>query len=136
MVTPVTLVTISEMAEDFAATRAAVTEYMRDFIRAQLRRKRKPAEIAKQLGITRTYVIQLSEPEKYGAARLIGPEPEFRLAGLLHGGSIDALRKAALHVAAGGITIVEDSGQAVEIASDSSDAVAAGAQENVGRRVK
>lgn len=65
------------------------------------------------------WVLHLDQPEKYGV-RVVGPELEMRLAEILHGGSIDSLRKAALHVASGGTVVVEGPvGEALELSRGS-----------------
>jgi hypothetical protein len=99
---------------DYAAVRTAVTEYARDYIAALKRRGESYAEIGKRLRCSHVWVMQLAQPEKYGD-RNAGADVEHRLAELLHGGSIDALRRAALHLAAGGTVTNEDEGGVIEI---------------------
>ncbi len=89
---------------------AAVTEYVRDYIRAQRRRNASYKAIGEALGVSHVWAMQLDQPEKYGT-RTVGPELELRMADLLHGGSVDALRKAALTVASGGAVVVERPGE-------------------------
>ena len=99
---------------DFARISAAVTEYVRDYIRALRRRKLSYQKIGQRLQISHVWVMQLDKPQQYGK-RNAGPELEYRLAELLHGGSIDALRKAALHLASGGNVVVEHDGMPLEL---------------------
>jgi len=99
-------VTIQNMSE-FAEVQAEVTEYIRDYIRALRRRKMSYEKIADRLQCSHVWVMQLDQPEKYGS-RTAGPELEHRVADLLHGGSIDALRRAAKHFSLGGNVVVED----------------------------
>lgn len=88
----------------------AVTEYVRDYIRAQRRRQMSYKAIGDALGVSHVWAMQLDQPEKYGP-RTVGPELELRVADLLHGGSVDALRRAALTVASGGAVVVERPGE-------------------------
>lgn len=85
--------------EEYAPVQSAVTEYVRAFIRS----KREPVgdgpplpwtKIGELLGVSHVWPQQLNNPEKYGV-RHVGPEVELRVARILHGGSIDALRRAA-----------------------------------------
>lgn len=98
----------------FEAIQAAVQDYCRDYVRAQRERGRSFNEIAKQLGVTHVWVIQLDKGAAAGG-KSAGGKVEHQLAQLLHGGSIDQLRRAALNVKSGGLVVIEDSGQAVEI---------------------
>jgi hypothetical protein len=100
---------------DFETIQNAVREYARDYIRAQRARKRSYAEIAAQLDVTHVWVMQLEKGEATGK-RGAGGKVEHRLAELLHGGSIDSLRKAALAVASGCAVTVEVEGEALELA--------------------
>jgi hypothetical protein len=100
--------------QDFAKTQAAVTEYIRDYILALRRRGSTWQEIGEHLGTSHVWPQQICNPAKYGE-RIPGPEIEARLAHLLHGDSIDALRRAALHVQAGGKQIVEVVGEALTV---------------------
>lgn len=85
----------------------AVTEYARDYIASLMRRGWTLQRIGDRLGCSHVWVLHLSQPDKYGT-RLVGADLEHRLAHLLHGGSIDALRRAALHLASGAMISNED----------------------------
>lgn len=98
----------------FETIQAAVREYCRDFIRAQRGRGRSYTEIAKQLGVTHGWIIALEKGEASGT-RGAGGKIEHQLAQLLHGGSVDNLRIAALNVRLGGLVVVEDNGLPVDI---------------------
>lgn len=100
---------------DFEQVRDDVSDYVRDYIRALRRRKISYPKIAERLGVSHVWVMQLDHPEKYGR-RHVGAEVEHKLAEILHGGSIDALRRAAQHLSAGGNVVVEESGEPLEIA--------------------
>jgi hypothetical protein len=102
------------IVSDFEQVRSAVSDYVRDYIRALRRRKISYAKIGERLGVSHVWVMQLDKPEEYGR-RTVGAEVEHRLADLLHGGSIDALRRAALHLGAGGNVVVEESGEPLEV---------------------
>lgn len=107
----------------FEQIQAAVRDYCRDYIRAQRERGRSYAEIARQLDVTHVWILQLDKGElpdgkpggKGTGARAAGGKIEHQLAQVLHGGSIDELRRAALNVALGGLVVLEDSGQPVEV---------------------
>jgi hypothetical protein len=92
---------------DFAKIRVAVTEYVRDYIRNLVRRDWSYQQIADTLLCSRSYVSQLDAPDKYPNAK-VGDEVEYRVAELLHGGSVDALRRAALFMQAGGAVLTRD----------------------------
>jgi len=97
----------------FEQIQDAVREYARDYIRAQRARHRSYADIAKQLDVTHVWVMALEKGEATGK-KGAGGKVEHRLAELLHGGSVDSLRKAALAVASGGRVVVEVAGEPVE----------------------
>lgn len=99
---------------DFDQIQDAVREYARDYIRAQRARKRSYKDIGDQLGVTHVWVMALEKGEVTGK-KGAGGKVEHRLAELLHGGSIDSLRKAALAVASGGRVVVEVDGEPVEL---------------------
>jgi hypothetical protein len=105
---------------DFNEVRSAVTEYVRAYIRALVRRGMSYAAIGKELGCTHAYVSQLDNPDKYPNSR-IGPEVEHRLAELLHGGSVDGLRRAALLMQGGVPVVAKDSatGKILELPASS-----------------
>lgn len=99
---------------DYAAVQLAVTEYARDYITSLIRRGLTYQKIGERLGCSHVWVMHLSNPGKYGQ-RLAGPDLEHNLAQLLHGGSVDALRRAALHLASGGAVVNEDESGTVEL---------------------
>lgn len=99
----------------FEEIQDAVREYARDYIRAQRARNRSYADIANQLGVTHVWVMALEKETGASGKKGAGGKLEHRLAELLHGGSIDSLRKAALAVASGGRVVVEVSGEPVEL---------------------
>lgn len=99
---------------DYTAVQGAVTEYVRDYISALKRRGESYEKIGERLGCSHVWVMHLAQPEKYGK-RMVGADLEHKLAELLHGGSVDALRRAALHLANGGTVTNEDEGGVLEI---------------------
>ena len=111
LVATATIQTVS----DYATVRSAVTDYARAFVAA--RRNATPkvsyAKIAAELDCSDTWVKYLANPKKYGE-RYVGPEIEHKLAELLHGGSIDGLRRAALHRSQGGGVLVETTAGVVD----------------------
>jgi hypothetical protein len=111
-----------DSVNDFEDVRTALTEYVRAYIRALLARKYNYTEIGKALNCSHAYVSQLHTPEKYPNAK-IGHEVEHRLAEVLHGGSIDALRKAAELVHMGGVVIAQDATTGETIALPSGERV-------------
>lgn len=94
--------------------RAAVTEYTRNYIRERRRAKWTFERIATELGVSPAYVQHINSPDKHPKLR-VGLDMEHTLAELLHGGSVDSLRKAAQHIYGGGRVIVEVDGQPAEI---------------------
>lgn len=102
---------------DFERVREAVSDYARDYIRALRHRGNSFERIGDELQVSHVYVQQLLKTEKYGR-RKVGPKLEQRLADLLHGGSVEALRRAALHLASGVIVIVEKSGKPLDLSPD------------------
>lgn len=87
--------TDAQTRSEWATIQDAVTEYVRDWILGCKRRDMSYRAIAERLEVTHAWVIQIAQPEKYGH-RSAGPELELALARILHDGSIDSLRKAAL----------------------------------------
>ena len=73
-----------------------MTEYVRDYIAALRRRDMSYRAIAEHLDCTPAWVQYLDKPEDYGE-KTVGPELEQRVADILHGGSIDALRRVAVN---------------------------------------
>lgn len=76
-----------------------MTEYVRDYIQACRRRGETWERIGVRLGVSHVWALQLSDPKKYGD-RDAGGDVEDALAGILHAGSVDALRRAALSFSA------------------------------------
>lgn len=68
----------------------AVTQMVREWIREQERAGRKPGEIAKELGVTRTQVVNVRDE-----TRGVGAKMEEGFARVRFGGSIDTLRRVA-----------------------------------------
>jgi hypothetical protein len=85
----------------------AVTEYIRDYIASLKRRNHSYHQIAERLGCSHVWVIHLDQPTKYGRRRA-GADIEHKVAELLHGGSVDALRRAALSLTGGATVVNED----------------------------
>jgi ribosome-binding protein aMBF1 (putative translation factor) len=98
----------------FDEIQRAVLEYARDYIRAQKSRGRSLRDIAAQLDVTHVWVKAIESDDAKGS-KTAGSKVEHRLAEILHGGSIDALRRAALTVASGGTVVVESGGEKVEL---------------------
>lgn len=86
---------------------SAVTDYVRCFIEALRSKKLSYEAIGQRLGVTKAQVQYIHKPEKYGV-RSVGPKLELNAALLMHGGSIDALRAAALAWTKGVRTLVPD----------------------------
>lgn len=97
---------------DYKAIQAALTIYARAYIRALRDRKPQPSfdAIAKRLSCSKAWVQQLNNTERYGN-RTVGDETIHTLAELHHGGSVDALRGAAMNLASGGTVVVQDGGE-------------------------
>lgn len=99
---------------EFEEIQAAVLEYARDYIRSQKARGRSLRQIAEQLGVTHVWVKEIESGTSAGS-KTAGGKVEHRLAEILHGGSVDALRRAAMTVASGGTVIAESDGKALEL---------------------
>jgi len=111
-----------DSVNDFEEVRAALTEYARAYIGALVARDYNFTAIGKALECSHAYVSQLSSPEKYPNA-YIGHKVEHRLAELLHGGSIDALRKSAELMHMGGVVVAHDKTTGETIAFPSGESV-------------
>lgn len=101
-------------ALSFEQIQRAVRDYCRDYIRAQRERGRSYHEIARRLEVSHVWILRLAKGEENGS-RGAGGKIEHQLAQVLHGGSIDELRRAALNVQLGGLVILEDDGRPVEV---------------------
>jgi len=90
------------------STARLVTEYVRDYLLAAQRRGETIRAIAKRLGISHPRVAQLSNPASYPNTE-VSIDLEQAVADVLHGGSIDALRRAARSFAgdSGALVLVE-----------------------------
>jgi len=86
---------------------SAVTDYVRAYIDALKSKKLTYETIGQRLGVTKAQVQYVHKPEKYGV-RTVGPKMELNAATLLHGGSIDGLRSAALAWSKGVKILVPD----------------------------
>lgn len=122
----VTGVTIHNVA-DYNAIQAAVTEYARAYILALRALEPRPSyeTIAELLDCSKAWVQQLNNPAKYGT-RGAGPETEHALAVRHHGGSVDALRAAALNLIAGGSLVIEEDGRKIILGAPNSGAAILG----------
>lgn len=78
----------------------AVTRYARNYVRARREMGVTWNQIAFELQCSRPYVQQIADVDAHPAIR-IGPQVELGLAERIHGGSVDALRRAALAVYGG-----------------------------------
>ena len=101
--------------------RIAVTHYARNYINQRWDEGHGDTfeAIAKDLGCSSAYVQQVSNLARYPKLKL-GPDVEFALARRTHDGSVDDLRKAALHIYGGGRYVVEDAGKRLDLTTPSS----------------
>jgi hypothetical protein len=106
---------------DYRVVQDAVTEYVRDYVAALRRRGESYERIGERLGCSHVWIMHLSQPEKYGKRR-VGADIEHKLAELLHGGSVDALRRAALSLSEGGTVTNEHEGSSLELGPRAGDA--------------
>ena len=82
----------------------AVTQMVRDWIRDMMRAGEKPAAMAKRLGVTRTQLVNVRD-----GTRGVGTKLEEGFARERYGGSVDALRRAAMGLAPVGTqTVIVD----------------------------
>ena len=104
---------------NYADIEVAVADYVRAYVRALREHGTSWQAIGRVLGTSHVWPQQILNTEKYGK-RNPGPEIEHRVAQILHGGSVDALRRAAVNLAAGGGVIVQDTeGVPLELARES-----------------
>ena len=98
--------TMLGMATEASGKKApdAVTDMIRRWLREQERAGKKPAEIARGLGVTRTQIVNVRD-----GTRGVGTKLEEGFARERFGGSVDALRRAAMGLAPVGTrTIIVD----------------------------
>jgi len=103
-----------EIVSAYDSVQSAVTEYVRDYISALIRRDMSYREIAERLHCSHVWVMSIHQPETYGPKK-VGADLEHRVAELVHGGSIDRLRDAALHYANGVAVANQDKSGPIEL---------------------
>lgn len=104
--------------QDSKEMRAAVTELVRNYVRE---RKRvddiSNADLGAELGVSSTYIQHITDPIGHPALR-VGIELECAIAEKAYGGSVDLLRRSALHVYGGRRHILAIKGEARELTSE------------------